>query len=251
MELKHTYYKLAEEKDYSGPKTTPIYTPEGQMIAYVSAPFAFDLSLEGSGKLDDGRVVNYSSSGGSCLTPPGYHGVRSCYRVLDASTYPWGRGHGVPVEPLRSIAVDPSMIPWNSVVYIREFDGLQIPLIDGVGGFTHDGLFRAEDSGGGIHNNHIDIYAGPNGMYRWLDRAIPTSFSSSGDTGRSLHAEFRSQGDAPARWASSATTSRSSMLVVAGILAIAAGAVWMSGGTLIPRGFRSPIQSRSRRLALP
>lgn len=185
MDLLHTYYKLAAVSDYPGqPNDTPIYTPDGVIIATVPAQFAYDLSIEGAGKLDDGRVVNYASSGGSCLTTPGYQGIRSCYRVLDPSRYPWGAGHNVALEPLRSIAVDPSVIPWGSTVYIQEFDGLQIPSIGGVGGFTHDGIFRAEDSGGGIHGNHIDIYAGPNAMYRWLESRIPTSFPN----GTPLHA---------------------------------------------------------------
>jgi 3D (Asp-Asp-Asp) domain-containing protein len=235
ISLKHTFYKLAEEKNYSGPRDTPIYTPDGQLIARVSSGFAFDLSLEGSGKLDDGRVVNYSSNGGTCQTPPGYHGVRSCYRVLDASVYPWGRGHGVPVEPLRSIAVDPSVIPWGSVIYIREFDGLQIPALDGVGGFTHDGLFRAEDSGGGIHSNHIDIYAGPNSMYRWLDRAVPTSFSGSGDTGRSLHGEFRPQSQAPRLFANGSGSASWVTATTAGALLVMGGLAmwWMSKGATV------------------
>jgi hypothetical protein len=137
MNLLHTYYKLADVSDYPGqPANTPIYTPGGDLIAMVPARFAFDLSLEGSGKLADGRVVNYSSSGGTCQSPPGYQGIRSCYRALDPVQYPWGEGHGVPVEPLRSIAVDSSTIPYGSVVYIQEFDGLQIPSLGGVGGFT-------------------------------------------------------------------------------------------------------------------
>jgi len=194
--LQHTYYKLAVEDEHSGPRTTDIFTPAGDLIATVRPGFAFDLSLEGSGKLSDGRIVNYSAvcSHGT----PGYHGVTSCYRVLDAQQYPWGRGHGVPVEPLRSVAVDSSVIPYGTTVYIHEFDGLQIPLISGAGGFTHDGLFRAEDSGGGIRGNHIDIYAGPTAMYRWLEARIPTSYPH----GTGLHAELLPASAAPPRFAS-------------------------------------------------
>lgn len=175
--LRHTYYKLANVADYAGqPNDTPIYTPRGELIATVPARFAYELSVEGSGKLADGRVVNFASVGGDCQTPPGYRGTRSCYRVLDRDRYPWGSGHGVALEPLRSIAVDPTAIPWNTSVHIDAFDGLEIPRIDGVGGFVHDGWFRAEDSGGAIHDDHIDIFAGPTAMYRWLERRIPTSY---------------------------------------------------------------------------
>lgn len=232
MNLLHTYYKIASVTDYPGAANdTPIYTPDGQLIAMVPARFAFDLSLEGSGKLADGRVVNYASSGGTCQSPPGYQGIRSCYRVLSASQYPWGEGHGVPVEPLRSIAVDSSFIPYGSVVYIQEFDGLQIPEIGGVGGFVHDGLFRAEDSGGGILGNHIDIYAGPTAMYRWLDSQIPTSYAN----GSPLHATIRSASEAPLRdltgHGGSGTSSDTSYKIGTALFlgALALGAGWYLG----------------------
>lgn len=192
-DLLHTYYKLAAEDDYAGqPADTPIYAPDGTLIATVPSRFAYELSVEGSGKLADGRVVNFASSGGACRTPPGYGGVASCYRVLDPARYPWGSGHAAALEPLRSIAVDPTVIPWGSRVHIREFDGLQVPAIGGVGGFTHDGWFRAEDSGGAIRGDHVDIFAGPTAMYRWLDRRIPTSYPH----GPPLHADIAPPGGA-------------------------------------------------------
>jgi 3D (Asp-Asp-Asp) domain-containing protein len=200
--LKHTYYRFADTNDYPGAASdTPIYMPDGTLIAMVPQRFSFDLSLEGSGMLADGRVVNYAGTGAGCVRgTPGYSGISYCYRVLDGTRYPWGQGHGVPVEPLRSLAVDPRYIPWGSVVYIREFDGLRIPALTDsrgrtVGGFVHDGLFRAEDSGGAIGANHIDIYAGPTAMYRWLERAIPTSYPN----GTGLTAELRPASSAPPR----------------------------------------------------
>ena len=218
MILLHTYYKLANEDEYSAPRDTGIYKPNGELIAMVPAGFSYDLSLEGSGKLSDGRIVNFS---GTCsYGTPGYHGATSCYQILNGQQFPWGKGHGVPVEPLRSIAVDPNFIPFGSVVYIQEFDGLQIPSIGGVGGFTHDGLFRAEDSGGGVRGNHIDIYAGPTAMYRWLDSHIPTSFPD----GSGLHARLMPSSYAPPRFGVGSSGISTIDRIV--LLGIAGGGVW-------------------------
>jgi 3D (Asp-Asp-Asp) domain-containing protein len=179
--LFNTYFLLARESDYSGPKDTPIYRTDGTVIALASRGFVNDLCVEGSGLLADGRVVNFSSGcsyGPTCLT-----GGQICYTVLDRTRYPWGKGHGTtPLVPLRSLAVDPHVIPFGSFVYLPRWKGVHIPAIDGIGGFVHDGCFRADDSGGWIVPrpgdppglSHIDIFAGTRTMHRALERIFPT-----------------------------------------------------------------------------
>lgn len=61
--------------------------------------------------------------------------------------------------PFRTIAVDPTFIPYGSVVYIPSFRGQSFKLPNGVT-TTHDGYFFAADTGGGIKQNHIDIFIG-------------------------------------------------------------------------------------------
>lgn len=162
-----TYYKLSEESHFSGPSQV-LRDRAGAAIATVPHSFMVDFCIEGSGKLADGRVVNWS--GGS----PGAGGVCTAI-VLDRTRYPWGMGteHRVLV-PLRSIAVDPRTIAYGTPVYIRAFDGMQIPAIGSLGGFVHDGWFRADDTGGAIRGNRVDIFAGTNSMYRALDRVHPS-----------------------------------------------------------------------------
>lgn len=168
----NTYYVLAIEDDFTGPQDTPIYDPNGNVIANVRSDFLRDFCVEGSGRLTDGRVVNFDSIcnyGDVCS----FSHVQQCYHVLDANRYPWGRGTGDhSITPLRSIAVDPSVIPLGSTVYIRQFDGVRIPSIDGIGGFRHDGCFRAEDTGGAIQGVHIDIFAGTRSMMHWLEQNV-------------------------------------------------------------------------------
>jgi 3D (Asp-Asp-Asp) domain-containing protein len=173
MILHQTYYILAEESRYSGPRDTPVYATNGSILARVPRAFFASMCIQGSGKLADGRVLNFTSScgyGDACLTSG-----PTCYRFLNSQTHPWGQGwRGTPLRPLRSIAVDPRTIPLGSYVYMPRWHGLQIPSIDGLGGYTHDGCFRAEDTGGAIDDNHIDIFAGTEGMHRALERIFPT-----------------------------------------------------------------------------
>ena len=61
--------------------------------------------------------------------------------------------------PLRSIAVDPKLIPYGTVVYIPKAKGLKIQFSSGET-IVHDGYFFANDTGGAIKKNHIDVYVG-------------------------------------------------------------------------------------------
>jgi len=61
--------------------------------------------------------------------------------------------------PLRSIAVDPKLIPYGTVIYIPKAKGLKIEFSTGET-IIHDGYFFANDTGGAIKKNHIDVYVG-------------------------------------------------------------------------------------------
>lgn len=165
LRLWNTYYKLADETQFSSAPEVAMRDSAGNVIAMVSHAFMRDFCMEGSGKLRDGRVVNISRA-----DPPYCRAS-----VLDAVRFPWGSGvRNRVLRPLKSIAVDPRTIPYGSSVYIREFDGLVIPRVGELGGFTHDGCFVADDTGGAIRGAHIDIFAGTSSMWRALERLKPT-----------------------------------------------------------------------------
>ena len=169
----NTYYYLAREADYSGADNTTLYDASCNPIATVPSAFSDSVCIEGSGVLEDGRVINYArtcSCGRECPT-----GGIICYSVLNASQFPWGMGSkGNPLEPLRSWAVDNDFIDFGTVLYGEQWDGVTIPNIDGIGGFVHDGCFRADYVGGWINGNHFDFFAGTRSMYRELEDKFPT-----------------------------------------------------------------------------
>lgn len=64
---------------------------------------------------------------------------------------------GCRVVPMRTLAVDKSIIPRRTVVFIKETVGLRMP-----DGQTHDGYWYASDIGGAIKGQRIDLYTGHN-----------------------------------------------------------------------------------------
>lgn len=62
---------------------------------------------------------------------------------------------GCKVVPMRTVAIDPKIIPKGSVVYIPETVGLPVP-----GGGVHDGMWYASDTGGAIRGAMIDLFTG-------------------------------------------------------------------------------------------
>lgn len=162
-----TYYYLAEQSDYSGANDTALCDVSTAVIATVPRAFADALVIEGSGKLTDGRVVNV---GGNCACSSG---MTTCYVVLDAAMYPWGVGvMSRALSPYRSIAVDPSFIPFGTRVYVPELDGKTMP---GSYGFLHDGCLVAADTGSAIVGAHIDFFVGQKSSYLTLDGMLRLS----------------------------------------------------------------------------
>ena len=176
----NTYYYVADESNHSGAPNATLYAPDCSPIAEVSTSFADAACIEGSARLADGRVLNYyqpCSCGGPCSF---------CWSEMDQNQFPWGKGsQNNPLEPLLSVAVDTSVIDHGTMIYVEEWDGLQLPSAGGLGGEAHDGCFRADDVGGAINDNHIDIFAGNPAMWQALEGVFPT------------HSEFELYVDSP------------------------------------------------------
>jgi 3D (Asp-Asp-Asp) domain-containing protein len=159
-----TFYWITTEEEFSGPDDTSIYDPECAVLAEVPAAFADSLRIEGTGRLEDGRVVNYD---GACPCP-----TTPCYHEVDAE-HPWGSGAGNrPLVPFRSVAVDPDVVPIGTSLWVEELDGLAMPGDPPWGGFIHDGCVLAADTGGSIDGMHIDFFAVLRDYYLELDGAL-------------------------------------------------------------------------------
>lgn len=100
------------------------------------------------------------------------HDCRLCAQYKDYDNYIntgkilWavssGYGKGVQdndLIPFKTIAVDSSIIPYGTIVYIPDAKGVEYINLQGET-VKHDGFFFAGDTGSKIIGNHIDVFIG-------------------------------------------------------------------------------------------
>jgi 3D (Asp-Asp-Asp) domain-containing protein len=107
------------------------------------------------------QAVEVSAEAAMKLTATLYHGGAPGIRGLDSL--------GCAVSPMRTLAVDPKVIPKRSIVFIEETVGMVMP-----NGKPHDGLWYASDVGGAIKGQKIDLFtgSGKGSMSPFMDRRL-------------------------------------------------------------------------------
>jgi 3D (Asp-Asp-Asp) domain-containing protein len=119
-------------------------------IAEVSHDFANQLAIQGTGKLHDGRVLNIWGRC-KCSNSP-------CFKVTQNQ---WGTaGSNHPLQPFRTVAVDPKVVKLGSLLYVPLLEGRTMPGRAPWGGFVHDGCVVADDTGGHIDGHRLDLFVG-------------------------------------------------------------------------------------------
>jgi len=173
--IRLTRYFLISATDYTDMMFVPVYDNNNNIIANVSPHFFADCSLEGSGKLIDGRVINVTGNYVPCpanvsaaLKQIADQMYRSRYSYVgltnDCSHYftykvsqePWGLGsHGNPLLPFAVVASDPQYYPYGTTLFAKQLQGLQLP-----NNSIHDGYLYCGDIGGAIKGAHLDWFVG-------------------------------------------------------------------------------------------
>ena len=141
------------------PDMVTLYASQGgsscEAITEVTKDFSAALELQGTGKLKDGRVLNIWGHCRCEHTP--------CFKVTESQ---WGTaGSGKPLQPFRTVAVDPKVIKLGTLLYVPLLEGRTMPGRPPWGGFVHDGCVIADDTGGGIDGNQLDLFVGRKGYY--------------------------------------------------------------------------------------
>ncbi len=138
-----SFYYLALESDYRAGDGAAFRNPKGRVLHQASREFVAAASIEGSAKLNNGQVLNYSSRVNKEVR----------WMPIDA---PYGLGSsGCALIPMRSAAVDPNVIRVGSKLLIAETRGIRLP-----DGSLHDGVWEAVDVGGAIRGKRIDLFTG-------------------------------------------------------------------------------------------
>lgn len=148
-DLKPTFYWVAMETNDGQARNKELKDMDGNVLARVSAKFWSAIRLEGTGKLLDGRVINYK---GRVDLPDGTKEIRYIVCPPEAP-YGYGYENLYVLHPFRSVAVDPRVVPIGSKVFIPKAVGIALP-----DGTTHDGFFQAIDIGDAIQNKRIDMF---------------------------------------------------------------------------------------------
>lgn len=153
--FRNTYYSFPDAADFTGADAT-LYDAACTPIATVPKDFHDRLCVQGSGRIAGGRTVSFAKRGCDCASLCPRTGQKICYEALDPARFPWGRGAaGKPITPFRSIAVDTSIIPLGTPVFISAFAGKATP-----DGWIHDGCFVAIDRGLKVVGQSVDVFTG-------------------------------------------------------------------------------------------
>lgn len=153
--------------------TVPIVDAKGKPTGLTADTCNFcEAALEGTAYVTDSSgkviVINFAKSDtvvyADCRKCAKYAGsklnVESWGRTLWTITTGFGNGvKNYRLVPYLTIAVDPNIIPYGSVIYIPQVRGAKVEWPDGTLG-AHDGYFFAGDTGGAIKDNHIDVFTG-------------------------------------------------------------------------------------------
>ena len=183
--FKITYYYVVHQDDYKKDNNdTPLYGPKGEVLATVPEAFACALGMEGSGILSDGRLLNYFGDESICPAVTDCAGggfpSKRCYKLLNRGLYPFGQGvKSRALRPFLSVAVDPGVIPYGSVLYLEQLDGVMMP-----DGTVHSGCVRADDTGHGVEGLHLDYFVAKESFWRQLDPRLPPYVKVTHDPGK-------------------------------------------------------------------
>ena len=79
---------------------------------------------------------------------------------------------GKAITPLLTVAVDSSVIPLDTPLYIPEFEGLPR---DAARSAVHDGCFIAQDRGLKVRGAHVDVFTGDPSMTRVWNTLVPSN----------------------------------------------------------------------------
>lgn len=170
--FRNTYYDFPSEADFGG-EAVALMDGTCSPIKQVPVEFHDALCVQGSGNLSTGVTVSFAKRDCVCARICPRTGQKICFEALNPTSYPWGRGAlGEPITPLVTVAVDDSVIPMHTVLYIPEFDGLPR---DASQTAFHDGCFIAQDRGLKVKGQHIDVFTGLRSVTSLWNQLVPSN----------------------------------------------------------------------------
>ncbi|HEU5077015.1 MAG TPA: 3D domain-containing protein [Polyangiaceae bacterium] len=171
-QFRNTYYDFPSESEFAG---EPVNLMDASCAPIKSVPVEFHdaVCVQGSGNLTTGVTVSFAKRDCECARTCPRTGQKICFEALSRTNFPWGRGAlGKPITPLVTVAVDDTVIPMHTVLYIPEFDGLPR---DASQSAFHDGCFVAQDRGLKVKGQHIDVFTGRRSVTSLWNGLVPSN----------------------------------------------------------------------------
>jgi 3D (Asp-Asp-Asp) domain-containing protein len=167
--FRNTYYDFP--RDAGGDLGATIFDAACAPIAKVSRRFHDQVCVQGSGRLASGQTVSFAKRDCACAAVCPRTAQKICFERLDPARFPHGRGAtGRAIAPLRTVAVDPAVIPLGTSLFVPEYVGLPRP-----DGSAHDGCFLAEDRGLKVVGRHIDVFTGDPAVTVQWNQLLPSN----------------------------------------------------------------------------
>jgi len=167
--FRNTYYDFPREG--GGAKEATVFDAACAPIARVTQKFHDQVCVQGSGRLGTGETVSFARRDCACAAVCPRTSQKICFERLDPARFPHGRGAaGSAITPTRTVAVDVSLIPLGTRIFVPEYAGLPRP-----DGSTHDGCFVAEDRGLKVVGRHIDLFTGDPSFTSQWNALVPSN----------------------------------------------------------------------------
>src|SRR5262249_21154025 len=123
--FRNTYYDFPRDR---GGADATLFDARCAPLARVSRVFHDQVCVQGSGRLTTGETVSFAKRDCDCAAVCPRTGQKICFERLDPAVFPHGRGAtGKPITPLRTVAVDVSVIPLGTPIFVPEYAGLPRP----------------------------------------------------------------------------------------------------------------------------
>jgi len=164
-EFRLFYYWQAKEDDHGGEAEVPLHDESGEVVATVAQGFADELTLEGTGLLEDGRIIGLH---GPCT----FAETGWCYRISNPATDPYGEGAWGALAPFRSASLATVWDLRGTPLYVPALKGVMVPTADGKL-VPHDGCLIANDYGWSLSKQDIDFYILHEGYHQAIIDQLP------------------------------------------------------------------------------
>ncbi|KAI9321441.1 hypothetical protein BX666DRAFT_1851034 [Dichotomocladium elegans] len=143
----------------TGPKSKALKTTAGKTISKVSKTTYEKFQMEGTGLLQNGKMVNLDSDANT-------------FMLVNRKKAPYGIGSDDDISLVPWVSVASNDLKRGTKLYIKNLDGKKLP-----NGKVHNGCVRVDDQGWSFEGCQLDFFVLEFAAYRILDKTLSDKVS--------------------------------------------------------------------------